>query len=59
MKLDGQVTPLLELFIGNTGGTLGETSALAVLLGAAYLLYKGTITWHIPISFIGISVVLI
>ena len=34
-----------------------KTSALAVLLGAAYLLYKGTITWHIPFSYIGTAVV--
>ena len=57
MKLEGQATSLFDLFIGNTGGSLGETSALAVLLGAAYLLYKGTITWHIPFSYIGTVVV--
>jgi electron transport complex protein RnfD len=47
MKLEGQATSLLDLFIGNTGGSLG----------AAYLLYKGTITWHIPFSYIGTAVV--
>ena len=34
-------------------GCIGETSALALLLGAAYLLCRRTITWHIPVSFIG------
>lgn len=43
----------LDLFIGNVGGSLGETSALALLLGAAYLLYRKQITWHIPVSYIG------
>ncbi len=56
-KLEGQVPSLLDLFIGNTSGSLGETSALAVLLGAVYLLYKGTITWHIPFSYIGTTII--
>jgi len=46
-------TKLYDLFIGNVGGSLGETSALALLFGAAYLAYKGHITWHIPFSYIG------
>ena len=41
-----------NLFIGNRSGSLGETSVLFLLLGAAYLLYKKQITWHIPVSFI-------
>jgi Na+-translocating ferredoxin:NAD+ oxidoreductase subunit D len=41
-----------DLFIGNRAGSLGETSAVALLLGAAYLLYKKQISWHIPVSFI-------
>ena len=40
------------LFMGNAGGSLGEVSAIALLLGAIYLIYKGYITWHIPVSFI-------
>ena len=39
------------LFIGNRGGSLGETSVIALLLGAAFLMMKRYITWHIPISF--------
>ena len=57
LKLEGQATSFFDMFIGNTGGSIGETSALAVLLGAAYLLYKGTITWHIPFSYMGTVVV--
>ncbi|MDK2903815.1 MAG: H+/Na+-translocating ferredoxin:NAD+ oxidoreductase subunit, partial [Clostridiales bacterium] len=38
--------------IGNIGGTIGETSALALLIGAAYLLYKRVINWRIPFIYI-------
>ena len=39
-----------SLLIGNNGGCLGEVSALALLLGLAYMLWKKIITWHIPVS---------
>lgn len=58
LKLQGQTAPPLDLIMGNIPGSLGETSAIAILLGAAYLLYKGTISWHIPASFIGTVVLL-
>jgi H+/Na+-translocating ferredoxin:NAD+ oxidoreductase subunit D len=41
-----------DLFVGNRAGSLGETSVVALLLGAAFLMMKRYITWHIPISFI-------
>jgi electron transport complex protein RnfD len=41
-----------DLFLGNRAGSLGETSVIALLLGAAFLLMKRYITWHIPIPFI-------
>lgn len=44
---------LWDAFIGKMGGSIGEISALALLIGAAYLLYKQYITWHIPVSMIG------
>jgi electron transport complex protein RnfD len=44
---------LWDAFIGTIGGSLGETSAVALILGGAYLWYKGYITWHIPISMVG------
>jgi electron transport complex protein RnfD len=47
-----------NLFLAHGGGALGEVSVLAVLVGAAYLLYKGHITWHIPASIIGTVFVL-
>ncbi len=43
----------LDMFLGNTGGCLGETSALALILGGLYLLFRGVITWHTPVAFIG------
>jgi electron transport complex protein RnfD len=43
----------LPMFLGMIGGSLGETSALAILIGAAYLLYKKHITWHTPVAFVG------
>ncbi len=42
-----------DMFLGHMGGSFGEVSALAILLGAAYLLWKKIITWHIPVAFIG------
>ena len=44
---------LKELFWGNIGGCIGEVSAFALLLGAAYLLYKNIIEWRIPLFYIG------
>lgn len=44
---------LWELFIGNHGGAIGETCALALLLGGIYLLVRRVISWHIPVVFIG------
>ena len=41
---------LLDLFLGNVGGSLGEVSALCLLLGLVILLVSRTITWHIPVS---------
>ena len=45
------VTPC-DLLFGNRGGSAGETGALALLLGGAFLLYRRTITWHIPVAVI-------
>lgn len=39
-----------ELFIGHSGGCIGEISALALLLGLFYMLWRKIITWHIPVS---------
>jgi electron transport complex protein RnfD len=44
---------LQALFTGNVGGCIGETSALFILLGAIFLLFKKIINWQIPLAFIG------
>lgn len=50
----GQALPSLsELFLVGVSGSIGETSALAILLGGLYLLYRGHIDWRIPGSFLG------
>ena len=42
-----------QYFLGNMGGSLGEVSALAILIGAIYMICRKIITWHIPVAFIG------
>lgn len=42
-----------QMLVGDIGGCLGEVSALALLLGLAYLLWRRVITWHIPVYYIG------
>ncbi|MBN1521896.1 MAG: RnfABCDGE type electron transport complex subunit D [Candidatus Aureabacteria bacterium] len=44
---------LSDMFLGNIGGCLGETSVLALLLGALFLLFKKRITLTIPLTYIG------
>lgn len=55
----GQALPnISNLFIGNIGGCIGETSALALIIGGAYLLYRGVISYRIPVAYIGTVAVL-
>jgi electron transport complex protein RnfD len=44
--------PWMDFIWGNVPGSIGTVCVLAIVLGGAYLLYKRTITWHIPLSFI-------
>ena len=46
------VISVKDMFLGFEGGSIGEMSALALLLGLGYMLWKRVITWHIPISII-------
>jgi Na+-translocating ferredoxin:NAD+ oxidoreductase subunit D len=41
-----------DMLLGNIGGSLGEISALLLILGGLYMLFKKVITWHIPVSVI-------
>jgi len=55
VPLDTALAPVfdkLTSFLGYMPGSLGETSGLLILLGGLYLLYRGIITWHIPVSMI-------
>jgi electron transport complex protein RnfD len=47
------MSSIKNLFFGNVGGCLGETSALLLLVGAAYLMIRGIINWRIPGTYIG------
>ncbi len=49
----GSTPALSDLFLGLTGGAIGETCSLALLIGFVYLLARRVITWHIPVSFVG------
>lgn len=48
----GETVDLLSMFIGNTGGTIGETSVIAILLGGLYLVARKVITPIIPLTYI-------
>ncbi|MGL5755149.1 MAG: RnfABCDGE type electron transport complex subunit D [Paraclostridium sp.] len=51
-------TSLFDMFIGNIGGCIGETSAILLILGGIYLMYKGIINYIIPVFYIGTVAVL-
>ena len=55
---NGEKLTLWNLFFGNHGGSLGETCALALIIGGIYLLVRKVITWHIPVAFIGTTFLL-
>ncbi len=52
-ELMHKVPDYFDLFIGKLGGSLGEVAGLALVLGFIYMLYKKIITWHIPVSTVG------
>jgi electron transport complex protein RnfD len=45
-------------FTGNMAGSLGEVSAIALLIGGLFLLFKKIITWHTPVSFLGTVIII-
>jgi Na+-transporting NADH:ubiquinone oxidoreductase subunit B len=47
---DGQTLPFQDLFLGNTAGSIGEMSALLILIGGAYILYKKAAPWRLALS---------
>ena len=51
--------PLMDTFIGTIGGCIGETSAIALLLGGIYLLARKVISWRIPVIYMATVFVLV
>lgn len=45
--------PLSDLFLGNIPGSIGEVCKIAILIGLLYMLVVRTVTWHVPLSFLG------
>jgi electron transport complex protein RnfD len=58
MKFEQTGTDLWPLLIGNTGGSIGETSALLILLCGGYLAWKRYLDWRIPVSILATTAVL-
>mgnify|MGYP000928902174 CR=1 FL=1 len=54
----GVAVPYSQLFMGNIAGSLGETSALALLIGAVFLLAFRVIDWRIPLGYLGTLAIL-
>lgn len=52
-ELMPQVPEYANMLFGNMGGSMGEISALALLLGGLYMLIRKIITWHIPVAYLG------
>ncbi|MBN2420612.1 MAG: RnfABCDGE type electron transport complex subunit D [Deltaproteobacteria bacterium] len=50
LKYDGVHTALTNMILGNTAGSLGETSVIACILGGIYLIYRKAASWEIPVS---------
>jgi electron transport complex protein RnfD len=53
MKFLGATTPAAALFWGDVGGSVGETSAAAILAGAAWLLVRRACDWRLPVATLG------
>ena len=51
--VEGTLPTLADMFLGNRGGAIGETCAIALLLGGVYLVARKVINWHTPVIFIG------
>jgi len=48
-----RVPSYVDMLLGNMGGSFGEVSAIALILGGIFMLIRKIITWHIPVTFIG------
>ena len=62
MATDGvasELPKLMDMFIGNIPGAIGETSALLLLIGAAYLIIRQVIDWKVPVFYIGTTIIIL
>jgi len=50
LKFEGKGTPIADLILGTTGGSVGETAALVILAGGVYLALKGYLNWRAPVA---------
>jgi len=53
MKFEGVMTPHWPLLFGNVAGSLGETSAIALLIGGLFLRLRGYVNWKLPLGYLG------
>jgi len=47
-----ELPSLLDMFLGNRAGAIGETCAIALIIGGIYLIARGVIKWHLPVIYI-------
>ena len=53
LKTGGEMPGLWDMFLGKIGGSLGEVSSLALIIGGIYLFARRVISWHIPVIYCG------
>jgi len=58
MKFNHIQTSLSDLFFGNVSGSLGETSAVCIIIGGLYLILRKCMDWRVPVGFLGTAAVL-
>ena len=49
----GKLPSMLDMLLGNRGGAIGETCAIALIIGGIYLIVRRVITWHTPVVYVG------
>ena len=59
LQSEGLPVTYKDLFLGNIPGSIGEISALLLLLGGLFLLFRKIITWHVPLTYMGFFALLI
>lgn len=53
IKQGKELPAVTDMLVGNVGGSFGEISAIAILIGGIYMICRKIISWHIPVSFLG------